>query len=390
MNVMHQKTDSSSIDTTGTTKPPADETQETSAQDSVQQMSLFNAVIPDDMNTETNNEISNPQALDPKTDSFAEPETSSAQSASESAPVVQDEGFVPLGQRLTAAREARGWKREEVASRLRLPVQIVQSLEKGDYQRTSYSIYLRGYLTSYTRLLDLPSILVENVLREHGQTPDLVTSNPVSKSRYLFDRYSVSALYLILTGVIIVPAVWLAMRTTFEPNLAQFTPLDTPLATTTHDVALPEQSTANPPAPAGNTAADTAAASKITPAESTSTATSPLIASMAPFPATPAEKPSGTPATTSNPDAHAVHLNLRDASWVEIVSADGQRLEYGLLQAGTDRTYSSDKALEVRLGNSAGATVEIDGKPIDLAPYRRSNVAHFKLFGPDQPVSRAD
>ena len=41
----------------------------------------------------------------------------------------------------------------------------------------------------------------------------------ISHSRYLFQRYSVSALYLILTGVIIVPAVLLAMRASFEPNL---------------------------------------------------------------------------------------------------------------------------------------------------------------------------
>lgn len=351
-------------------------------------MSLFNAVTPDDMNSQNNNEDQNPQAVDPAIDPVVE--IAMAESGSEDetspAPVEVAEEFVPLGQRLRAAREAHGWTREEVAGRLRLPGHVVQSLESGDYQRTSYSIYLRGYLTSYTRLLGLPTILVDNVLREHGQTPQLVTSSPVSRSRYLFDRYSVSALYLILTGVIIVPAVLLAMRTTFEPNLAQFTPLDTPLNTTTHEVAVPEQTATTNPAPTGNTTTDTA--TKQAPAESTSTTqNSPLIASMTPFPAASTTTPATETATSA---AHTLHLMLRDASWVEIVSADGQKLEYGLLPAGTERSYSSDKTLEVRLGNSAGAAIEIDGKTEDLTPYRRANVAYFKLFSAGQTISRIE
>src|SRR4029077_16302842 len=53
----------------------------------------------------------------------------------------------------------------------------------------------------------------------------------VSRSRYLFDRYSVSATYLILTALIVVPAVWLATHGGLEQNLAHTTPLDNPTST---------------------------------------------------------------------------------------------------------------------------------------------------------------
>jgi cytoskeleton protein RodZ len=75
---------------------------------------------------------------------------------------------------------------------------------------------------------------------------------------------------------------------------------------------------------------------------------------------------------------------------VEVISATGERLEYGLLPAGSVRNYASDAALEVRLGNCSGAEVETDGQVQDLTPYRRSNVAHFKVFTAGEPISHTD
>jgi cytoskeleton protein RodZ len=92
-------------------------------------------------------------------------------------------------------------------------------------------------------------------------------------------------------------------------------------------------------------------------------------------------------ASVSGSGAHTLRLALNEASWVEVTSANGEKLEYGLLPAGTVRTISSDSVLDVRLGNSAGAEVELDGQSQDLAPYRHSNVAHFKAFATGQPIS---
>jgi cytoskeleton protein RodZ len=86
---------------------------------------------------------------------------------------------------------------------------------------------------------------------------------------------------------------------------------------------------------------------------------------------------------------HLLRLSLTEPSWVEIVTNDGEKLEFGLLSAGTMRSYSSDKSIDVRLGNSTGATVEIDGKTQDLAPFRHANVAHFKLSGGDAMLSHS-
>ena len=284
--------------------------------------------------------------------------------------VVMDES---LGLRLRAAREAKGMTCEAAAQQLRLPVSVLQSLEAERFERIGHAIYLRSYLTKYLQLLDLPQVLAERVLHDHAEPPPpLVTTGTVSHPRYLFERYSGSALYLILTAVIVVPAVLLAMRAGFDQNLVRVSSLDVP------EAAAPVAK-----APEGNADANPATAASEAPSPSTAPAPSehaaaPLIASMTPFPAA-AQATVKPEAAAANPGEHALHLSLGEASWVEIVAADGQKLEYGLLPAGSSREYASAKALDVRIGNTNGAVLQIDGKTQDIAPYRHSNVAHFRI-----------
>jgi len=271
-----------------------------------------------------------------------------------------------LGMRLRAAREARGLTCEAAAQQLRLPASVLHSLESERFERIGHAVYLRSYLSKYLQLLDLPQVLAERVVHEHAAPPaPLVTTGTVSRPRYLFDRYSGSALYLILTGVIVVPAVLLAMRAGFDQNLVHVASLDTPELNTSA-VKVPE-----------NSAASVAATTGQAPAETTHGSPSPFIASMTPFPATTAAPTAAE--TAAQRGQHKIRLNLGEASWVEIVGADGQKFEYGLLPAGSARDYTTAQALDVRIGNANGATLEIDGVAKDLAAYRHSNVAHFRV-----------
>lgn len=294
-------------------------------------------------------------------------------------PCADDDAFV---QRLRAAREARGWSREEVASRLRLPARVIELIEKEDYHGIAHAVYLRGYLTSYARLVGVPVDLAENVVARRTAPPPLVATGTVSRSRYLLERYSVSATYLILTGLIVAPAVWLATHGGIEQNLARGVPLDTPA--TASSLVSATASTMMPADPVADAAVPERASETTVPVIESPP---PVIASMASF-VSPASAPAPVAAAPST--AHVLTLRLQQASWVEIIAVDGSRLEYGLLPAGSERSYHTDASVSVRLGNAEGASVEADGQPVDLAPYRRANVAHVKLFGAQAPVARAD
>lgn len=271
-----------------------------------------------------------------------------------------------LGQRLAAAREVRGLSCADAAAKLKLPLAVLQALEAEQFDRIGYGVYLRGYLSKYLQLLDLPQVLADRVVQQHASPPPLTTAVTKSRPRYLYERYSGAALYLILTAVIVVPAVMLATRGGLDKNLARIAPLDAPAAIpATHAPVAASNSRDN----ASESAPQLSTPSPVQIDEP------PLIASMTPFPASaPAATQSSQPTLS-----HRLQLSLHETSWVEIVDANGQRLEYGLLPAGSVRDYSSNQALDVRLGNAEGATIVLDGKSLDLAGYRRANVAHLRI-----------
>jgi cytoskeleton protein RodZ len=293
-----------------------------------------------------------------------------------------DAGQEGFGQRLCAARERQGLSQADVASRLKLPLKLVARLEADDYAGLTEGVFLQGYLASYARLVGVPVEDATRVAASHTQVAPLVATGTISRSRYLFDRYSVSATYLILTAIIVVPAVWLATHGGLEQNLARTALLDPPasVADGSRTVALPT--------PEGTSSAD----GRFVPSPpAPPTPSQPVvIASMTPFPSAPdveqAERaPLAAPAA-AGAGAHTLRLRLAERSWVEIIDEAGRRLEYAMLPAGSEHAYHSNGPLSVRLGNASGAQLHGDGNAIDLAPYQRGNVAQVTLFGASGPT----
>jgi len=264
-----------------------------------------------------------------------------ASAASEPAATSAIYPYAPdLGQRLRAARETRAWSVTDAAARLHLPSTVVQALESGNYARIGNGIYLRGYMLSYLRLLALPTSLLEQTL------------------------------------------VRIAPLDTPAENSASATLADNNTPATLLPGEQSATSGANPLALSGGT----------TPALNMTNVDAPLIASFTPVlnPVQTASPVTPGVVIAKESGAHHVRLSLTEESWVEILGTEGKRLDYGLLPAGTQHEYYSDGALDIRIGNSNGATLEVDGHAMDLAPYRRSNVARLKLFSESDKGSHSD
>lgn len=289
--------------------------------------------------------------------------------------------FASFGSRLRAAREARGLDIEACGHALKLPARVLRQLEADQREGIDYAVYLASYITKYARYLDLDEDAIQAELASIKRVaPTLVATGGMSHSRYLLERYATAATYVVLTAVIVVPMVWLGVRGTLDRDMSHLAPLDAaPVAQ--QDVA----SRTSAHAPAVAAAPTTTRAASQPPAEE-----QPLLASMAPFPglesgnlSVRAPAPSAavaTAAATVGPaGGHSLTLDLNQASWVEVVTADGSRLEYGLLPAGSSKTWTSEQPLDVRIGNATGAKVTVDGKPLALDAYRRANVAHFRV-----------
>lgn len=284
-----------------------------------------------------------------------------------------------FGSRLRAAREAKGLDIESCGQALRLPVRVLRQLESGDYAGIDYQVYLAGYLSKYGRHVGVDEQAIQAELaRLTPVEPTLVATGGISHSRYLLERYARAATYVVLTAAIVVPTIWLGVRGTLDRDVSHLAPLDAkPVA----QADLPAVSGSVATAQGTGTAQVPAAPKPAEPAADTQE--QPLLASMAPFPnlgsSDAAQPKDPLKAAPVGDGAHSLSLELPNASWVEVTAQDGSRLEYGLLPAGTSKTYRSDKPLVVRIGNATGAQVSLDGQPVVLDSFRRANVAHFKV-----------
>jgi len=280
-----------------------------------------------------------------------------------------------FGCRLRTAREARDLDLEGCGHALKLPARVLRQLEGGQYDGIDYQVYLGSYITKYGRHLGLDDALIQaEVSRIRRQEePQLVATGGISHSRYLLERYATAATYVVLTAVIIVPMVWLGVRGTLNRDISHLAPLD---ASPVAQQELPASNVATGTAGGSTSAGGT----NLPPVKADNE--QPLLASMVPNMSVEAVKPAAVSAPVAGSaegGGHSLTLSLAEASWVEVIAADGSRLEYGLLPAGSQKTYHSDQSLEVRLGNASGAKVSVDGEALPLDGYRRANVAHFRL-----------
>lgn len=60
-----------------------------------------------------------------------------------------------IGQRLRKERERKGWTLQQVADRTRIPLRYLESMEGGDFTGMPATVYVRGFLRSYCKILDL-------------------------------------------------------------------------------------------------------------------------------------------------------------------------------------------------------------------------------------------
>lgn len=295
-----------------------------------------------------------------------------------------------LGARLRAGRERMGLSQTEMAARLKLLTRVLAQIEDDNYDGIATGLYLRGYLLSYSRAVGIPADDIESVATSQSVHAPLVTTGTISRSRYLFDRYSVSATYLILTGLIIGPTVWFAAtHGGVEQSLMHVKSGDRAVVSenaSNGSSSAPTQSVASNSGAPANSVASSSFEDNVS-SETAHGSESPVIASLAPFPSMATSEAASPPPTVPG---HTLTLTITQPSWVEVLASDGTRLEYGILPAGSERTYHSESALSLRIGNVDGTKLNIDGEDIDLGPYHRANVAHIRVFGNDATIARID
>lgn len=289
-----------------------------------------------------------------------------------------------LGSRLRAGREALGLSAVDAAAKLRVSLTIVEAIEQNNFERLGAPVYARGYLSSYARLVGLPTLVVDNAMVSQGDpAPQLQSASHVSHGRFLVDRYSRRAASIVLTASIVVPVIWLATEERLPVQPVTLRSLEAlPVGT---EVAQPpsasqaDATSLGPPAGLAGTPNETRVVSARTVEPDMA-----VVASFAPFMSGRGEglsEPVGGSASDSDPaaDNNGWVLRFRGDSWVEIIDHAGNRLEFGVVRGGSEKRYSSASVAKVALGNASVVEVIREGQPLQLAPFQRANVARFAV-----------
>lgn len=266
------------------------------------------------------------------------------------------------GDRLREARAAAGLSVQEVASRLRMPVHVVEALEEGRWQVIGASVFVRGQLRSYARLLgvDVEPLLEAQVAP--AAPVNLVSHAHTPRYQRLMESAGRRVVYVVITAAIAVP-VWLATRSHFN---------DAPPTTASLDAVPAEVVSPVQPLPAAQSAS-TPATSVAAEADSGA----PYMASLAPV-----NRP---------PQAAAGKLlfDFSGESWMQVTAQDGSTLEQGLMRAGDSRSFDAASVGRVVLGNASVVRVQQAGSIVDTTPYQRANVARFAVSS-DGSVTAAE
>lgn len=276
-----------------------------------------------------------------------------------------------LGARLRAAREARSWPIDETAQKLHLPVATLVDLEAGRSERIGTPLYLKGFLRSYLKLLEMPERWVDAAI--NGSTalevpPILPAAGAVARRVSWIERYKWAASYVVGTALALTAVHWLVSNT---PQLGF---PESPRST----AALPPA-----PAPAPSVSASEPATGREAlgpvPAAPVVQDELPVVASLSPFPRSD-ETSAPAPAESATP---VLELVVSKDSWIQVRGADGRELLKAIVRAGERRAFSEGGPFSVNVGNVGGVSASVNGSPVDLARYARGNVARFDVTDTD-------
>ena len=275
-----------------------------------------------------------------------------------------DHVLTGVGAELKQAREAAGLAVDEVAQRLKLLPRQIESLEHERFDRMPSPGIARGLVRNYARLLKLdPEPLVERMAPRADKAPERgqiagrhghkVPSSTASRRSTLF-LVGFSVALLAVAG---------AVAYQWQPKKPA------------PELAAPVEPQRSEPAPG---AEQKAAEGLAKPLEEPVAREKPPVAVAK---AQPAAKPEPETAAVPAlpPGIHRLVLRMEEEAWLEVRDGAGRSLVSSLVPAGSERVLRGQPPFQLVIGNALHVALIYDGKPVELKPYMRGEVARLTL-----------
>ena len=279
-----------------------------------------------------------------------------------------DSGPAQLGRKLGAARESCGLSIGDVAHQLKLSPWQVEAIEAGNCQRLPGTVFIRGFIRNYARLVKLdPAPLLASAEQQlpHSAPPEPELPHsvniPFPTGRELsWHKYAIALL------VLLVPVVVFEF---YGEDAAEVT-VNSRLVVLPQPQVMAEEKAADAGVvPPGSPASDT----MVKPVRAVSETQTRASADGTP------QKSIRTASVEHQPGEHLLRLRFDQESWVEVRDRNGRTIFSQLNPAGTEQAVSGLPPLSLVVGNAVGVRLTHNQQPVDLAPHIKVDVARLTL-----------
>jgi cytoskeleton protein RodZ len=273
------------------------------------------------------------------------------------------------GRRLAEARAARNLSVAEVAQQLKLSASQVEALEADAYDHLPGPVFVRGFVRNYARLLDLDADELL-ALADLPQAPS-PASAAIPLSRDIpFPEQGRTNLMPYVFGLVVVIAAVVLFEVFFAGEPEMLVSAVAPQKVTEPAVVPQVQAPAPLPVVPQSTSQPEVLAA-------------PSVVNEPPAPASaPAVVTTSAPAAEQvKPQAGLVELHFvfENDSWVEVRDRNDRILFSQLNPARSEHRMQGRRPLSLVIGNARGVRLTHDGKPFDLLPHTRVEVARFTI-----------
>ena len=270
-----------------------------------------------------------------------------------------DQVITGVGAELKRAREAAGLAIGDVARRLKLLPRQIESLEGERFDRLPGPAIARGMVRNYARVLELdPEPLVERMAPPGNQVPEpaLVPPRRAPMPSSSAGRHS-TLLYAGFTVVLLAAIGAFAYQWQLKKGAPELVARVEP---------QPVQSPVEQPP------------LQEKPVEQPAAMEAPPVIPPQAAPA-PAPMPEAVSVPAPRPGVHRLVLRTEEEAWLEVRDSEGRNLVSSLNPAGGERAVRGQPPFELVIGNAAHVKLTYNGKPVDLAPHTKGEVARFTL-----------
>lgn len=276
-----------------------------------------------------------------------------------------------VGVALREAREQLGLSVADVANRLKFAPRQIEALEEDNFARLPEIAFVRGFVRSYAKLLQLDPAPLLAALPQPPAQNNLSAASTEKEVQFPDASAARKQNYLWLAAGVAVVAVlglfvWLndsAPQTKVE-NLAVPVVTEQPASEV---LAAPPLSKA-PAAPSQASIPQIAKAPLVGPPLPPSIKT-----------AQPSVKLVQATSGSASNQAPTIRLTFDQDAWVEVTDKNGIFLMSQLNLSGTERSISGSPPFNLTIGNASGVHLYYQGKAVDLTPYNKAEVAHLTL-----------